>query len=131
MTLEEIKKYQSRKVAIRAIDDEINWVYGKVSSPNGRMTPGSLSSSPSDPTAQKVRRIETLRARREILEKQQKDCEKYVDDLEDFRVAAILRYKYILGWTWENTAMMILGSTSYQPLIKRITAHFGDTNVTD
>lgn len=35
----------------------------------------------------------------------QEACETYVDGLEDYRVATILRYRYILGWTCATTAL--------------------------
>lgn len=128
MTLEEIKTYQRRKEAIQAIDDEIEWIYGKVSSPNGNRS-GGAPSSPGDPTAQKVNRIQRLKERRSSLVSRQEACETYVDGLEDYRVAAILRYRYILGWTWESTALRILGSPSYQSLIRAVHSHFDETPI--
>lgn len=124
MTLEEIKTYQRRKEAIKSIDDEIEWIYGKVSSPNGNRS-GGTPSSPGDPTAHNVNRIQRLQERRASLVNRQEACEAYVDGLEDYRVATILRYRYILGWTWESTALRILGSTSYQSLIRAVHSHFG------
>ena len=111
-------------MSIQSMQDEKEWIYGKVSSPNGRQTTGGFSSSPSDPTAMKVRRVEKLDNM--IREKQelQLRCEQYVDDLPDGKLKLALRYRYILGWTWESTAQRINGSTSYQSLIKMVNGHF-------
>ena len=129
VTSNDIRQYQARKHQLQAIDDEIEWTYGKVSSPNGHRSGGS--SSPGDPTATKVRRVEALNERRQKILAKQKEVEDYVDALEDVEVSNIIRYRYIIGWTWENVAIRMRGSPNYQQLHRKVRRHFRDMKVTE
>lgn len=124
MTYDEIKNYQKRNEVIQSINNEIEWLYGKVSSPNGHREGGCAKPGPGNPTAHNFARIESLKQKKEILEARQRSCESYVDELEDYRLACILRYKFLMGWTWESTALILTKTRSYNSLIETVKKHF-------
>lgn len=113
ITLEDLRKYRHLLQDIRAIQEELRRIY--LQSPAPSEVAGGKSSvpTPGDPTARKaMQAIE----RKDQLEKllQERDIQRgrieiFVDHLDDHHVAAILRWRYLLGYSWAETCMKMYG----------------------
>ena len=111
ITILDLKDYRHLVKEIRIIDEELEWIYFPVSSPNG-YTSGSRSSEPSDPTARAVRRAGKLKERRARLLAKVEAIDQWLLQLEDHHLAAICRARYILGRTWPEISMELCNSDS-------------------
>ena len=126
VTKEDLRRYRDMKDCIQALQAEINASYSPVGSPSTEMI-GSHSTTPGDPTAQAVHRIE---AKRERLRKKIEEyvelterIERFVDEVEkdDLTVANIIRFYFLAGFTWRKTCMMIYKRSD--PDVCRVTFH--------
>ena len=118
-----LKQYKSRDIAIRTIEEEIEALYGHVPSPSFTRT----GTSPKDgkrSVEKTIRRVEKLRQKQDALIDLQERCEEYVDDLEDLHVSNILRYRYIMGLTWQNTARAMAGTEEYSHLMRAVRNYY-------
>ena len=115
VTLEDLREFQSMQEEMKSIKAEIQSLYYPVSSPSGSLVIAGRSSvrPAGDPTASTVRDIEE---RRNKLERMQAEREEladriytFVDSMDDRHIAAIVRYHFLLGLTWAQTAKQIYG----------------------
>ena len=124
VTILDLKDYRHLLKEIRTIDEELEWIYFPVSSPNGK-TSGSRGSEPSDPTARAVRKAARLRERRARLAKKIDDVDWWLAHLDDHQLAAICRARYILGRQWSEISWEICGSDNISTARMIVTRHFG------
>ena len=60
VTISDLRDYRHLVKEIRLIDEELEWVYFPVASPNGKES-GTFSKDPGDPTVRAVKKAEKLR----------------------------------------------------------------------
>ena len=113
ITLEDLRKYQSIKENLKAIQMELNALYYPVSSVPMTSDGSTRSSLPSSPTERAFFRIEAKKARLEAKQAELDDLmdriEAFIDDVDDHHVAAIMRMHFICGKTWRATCKEIYG----------------------
>ena len=126
VTILDLKDYRHLLKEIRTIDEELEWIYFPVSSPNGK-TSGSHGSEPSDPTARAVRKAARLKERRARLQAKVEAIDWWLLNLEDHQLAAICRAHYVLGRTWPEISWEICGSSSPSTARMIVVRHFGSS----
>ena len=126
VTILDLKDYRHLQKEIRTIDEELEWIYFPVSSPNGK-TSGSRGSEPSDPTARAVRKAARLKERRARLAAKVDAIDWWLLNLEDHQLAAICRARYVLGRTWSEISLEICGSGSEATSRSIVRRHFGSS----
>lgn len=113
ITLEDLRKYQSIKENLKAIQMELNALYYPVSSVPMTSDGSTRSSLPSSPTERAFFRIEAKKARLEAKQAELDDLidriDAFIDDIEDHHVAAIMRMHFVVGKSWRVTCMQIYG----------------------
>lgn len=115
ITLQDLRDYRAINESIRAIEAEIESLYFPISSPPLTSDGAGKSSvrPASDPTAAAFHRIEADRERlsRKMaeLEEMKSRIDLWLDDLEDQHISAILRWHFILGKSWRETAALMYG----------------------
>ena len=124
VTILDLKDYRHLQKEIRMIDEELEWIYFPVSSPNGNTT-GSYSSDPGDPTARAFRKAERLKERRARMVAKVDAIDKWLLQLEDHQLATICRAHYILGRTWTEISWQICGSNNPSTSRMVVTRYFG------
>ena len=114
---------------------EIQTLYTPISSPNGRETSGSFSSTPSDPTAHSAMRIidlrETLAEQREAMYAMLEEIEEWLITCEDPEIVSIIRWHYLLGLNWKQTNMKVYGYPDYDRSRKKIVRFFRKTEMAE
>jgi len=108
ISIEDLKEYRWTKQEIKSIEAEIESLYRPIHSPSGN-TSGSRSSLPGDPTASAVGRIEYLKQRRDDLQKDINRVDTWLLATKSRKVAAICRWHYVLGKTWDVTSYEVYG----------------------
>ena len=126
VTILDLKDYRHLQKEIRTIDEELEWIYYPVASPNGK-TSGSRVSEPSDPTARAVRKAARLKERRARLQAKVEAIDWWLLNLEDHQLAAICRARYVLGRTWSEISLEICGSGSEATSRSIVRRHFGSS----
>jgi hypothetical protein len=127
MTIEVLEQYRGLMSEIKAIDAEINALYDVRRSPNGR-EPGGNGSTPTAPTERAVARILELQEKRARLmkdwERKLKDIEAWLDSVNDADIRSIIRWHYVLGFTWKRTSREVFGADNYYRARKKIYRYF-------
>ena len=126
VTILDLKDYRHLQKEIRTIDEELEWTYYPVASPNGK-TSGSRGSEPSDPTARAVRKAARLKERRARLQAKVEAIDWWLLNLEDHQLAAICRARYVLGRPWSEISMEICGSGSEATSRSIVRRYFGSS----
>lgn len=126
VTILDLKDYRHLVKEIRTIDEELEWIYFPVASPNGK-TSGSRGSEPSDPTARAVRKAAQLRERRARLAAKVEAIDQWLVELEDHQLAAICRARYVLGRNWSEISLEICGSGSEATARSIVRRYFGSS----
>lgn len=124
VTILDLKDYRHLVKEIRTIDEELEWIYFPVASPNGK-TSGSRGSEPSDPTARAVRKAARLKERRARLQAKVEAIDWWLLNLEDHQLAAICRERYVLGKSWAEVSLDVCGSDNFSTARMIVVRHFG------
>ena len=116
MTIEQLEQYRGITAEIKSLEAEINALYDVRKSPNGR-TSGGGRSSPGDPTGNAAMRIIELREQLRTEQNRWSDAvysiETWLRTVQDSEVRSIIRWRYILGLSWKQTANQVYGTTEY------------------
>lgn len=116
VTIDDLYAYRNLCKEINAIQFQINDTALAVRSPSlGGMPHGT---TPGDPTARAALRIIELeddlnRKSNEMID-QAKQIETWIDSINDHEIRAIIRYHFLSGKTWRETALAMYGSTTRQ-----------------
>lgn len=112
VTREELRKYQFLKLEITTMQVQIEAMYIPVGSPPTEII-GARSTTPGDPTAEAVQRIEALqeRMRKKIAEYVEltERIEMFVETVDDGYVRSIIRLHFLIGLTWRKTCEKVYG----------------------
>ena len=128
ITLEDLKSFRGLSSELKALQEERQWLYYPVSSPNGK-TGGSHGSTPSDPTSAAVRKIQEMDGR--IFARQTEIAERlgrildWMDHVEDAEIRAMIHWYYLMGADdWESVCLKVYGYRG-QACRKRVMRYFG------
>ena len=115
MTIEQLDKYRGVCANVEAIKMQIKSLYVPISSPNGRENIGGFGNTPGNPTERAVNEIirlqddlsEQLKVQVDML----KEINEWMRDVSrtDPEIAALVRFHYIAGLSWKETARRIYG----------------------
>lgn len=121
MTIEELQAYRYAAAEVEALQLQINQLYSPVRSPN-LVSIGARGNSVSDPTHSSVMRADELQ--RQLEEKQEAlrakavAIEEWLNEVEDSRIRMAIRWHFLLGATWKETARKVDPSLSVVGLKK-------------
>lgn len=126
MTLEELNRYRKLRREIRALEDQLDNLYATPLPSVGEKI-GSKPSGVSDPTkAQAMKAIqyqERLKAKRDMAEAELERIEAWMETVEDPEIRAIVRWRFVLGYSWDKTNMEAYGGRASDDLAK-VKLHF-------
>lgn len=129
ITLSDLENYKGLASELEALQQERQWAYFPVSSPNGREVLGQRGNTPSDPTSAALRKLEKLderieKKREEVAERLEAILD-WLDAVEDAELRAIIHWHYLQGLDWQKTNLKVYGYRSYQACRKRVMRYFG------
>ena len=129
ITLADLENYKGLASELEALQQERQWAYYPVSSPNGREVIGQRGNMPSDPTTASLRKLEKLderieKKREEVAERLEAILD-WLDAVEDAELRAIIHWHYLQGLDWQRTNLKVYGYKSYQACRKRVMRYFG------
>ena len=121
MTIEELQTYRYAAAEVEALQLQINQLYSPVRSPN-LVSIGSRGNSVSDPTHSSVMRADELQRqleeKQEALRAQAIAIEEWLNTIEDGKIRTAIRWHFLLGATWRETARKVDGSISWEAFRK-------------
>lgn len=127
MTIETLEHRRGIMAEIKALDAEITALYDVRRSPNGKESSGNTS-GPSSPTERAAMKIIELRAKRDAIlrewERSTAEIETWLETVTDADIRSIIRWHYVLGYTWKRTSREVYGTDSYYRARKKIIRYF-------
>jgi len=127
MTIEELKQYRGLCADIDAIWAELEAVYMPIRSPTGNTNEGH-GTTPGNPTEQAAFKAMAVQERLiDQLKEQERirlEIESWLMTVEDPELSALVRWHYIIGLTWEKTALKVYGAPHYYRAKKKIHRFF-------
>lgn len=127
ITIEELKNYRYLQMQAQAIQEQIRQMYVPISSPQLSQI-GTKSNVPGDPTRQAFYKIERLN--RELEEKvneiavQMKRILDWVDTIENPEIQIIIRWHFMNGLSWKETARKIYSTSDSDSCRKKFYRYF-------
>ena len=121
MTIDELKEYRYAAAEIEAIQLQIAQLYSPVRSPN-LVSIGARGNSTSDPTHSSVMLADELQRqleeKQEILRAKAVAIEEWLNGVDDSRIRMAVRWHFLLGATWKETARKVDPAISVDGLKK-------------
>ena len=121
MTIDDLKAYRYMAAEIEALQLQIAQLYSPVRSPN-LVSIGARGNSVSDPTHSSVMLADELQ--RQLEEKQEAlrakavAIEEWLNEVEDSRIRMAIRWHFLLGATWKETARKVDSSIPWDTFRK-------------
>ena len=115
MTIEELQTYRYAAAEVEALQLQIQQLYNPVRSPN-LFSIGARGNSVSDPTHSSVMKADELQ--RQLEEKQEAlrakaiAIEEWLSTVGDNKIRTAIRWHFLLGATWRETARKVDGTMS-------------------
>lgn len=110
MTLETLRQYNAIMFDVEALRMQIHALEEPISSPNGNVSVGAGASSvpvPGNPTERAAFQIIELKEQLQKKERERREqlleIEKWMMKLNNVEAEAIIRWHFILGYTWAET----------------------------
>ena len=116
MKIETLNQYRIIVSNINALQSEIDAYYSPIASPNGNLNVGGGKSVPDagNPTERAVFRILELKQKREDEQKRLEDMigeiDLWLEKITDLEVKGIIRWHFIIGKSWIDTAKELYGN---------------------
>lgn len=118
MTLERLEQYRNMRAESKMWERELDelrrksrvvkdTVRGSLSSFPYTMHPVTIRGLETKPNKRILRREARLRERRERLEQEREEIEDFIDTVDDSQVRQIIHYRYIKGYQWPKTALLM------------------------
>ena len=127
ITIEDLKSFRGLSSELKALQAEKEWLYYPVSSPTGKDE--FHSSTPSDPTASAVRKIDEMDERigrmQETIAERLSNILTWLDSVPDAEIRAMIHWYYLIGEDWSKTCQKVYGYRSSQACRKRVMRYFG------
>lgn len=121
MTIDELKEYRYVAAEIEALQLQIAQLYSPVRSPN-LVSIGARGNSTSDPTHDSVMLADELQRqledKQEVLRSKAADIETWLNTVSDGRIRMAVRWHFLLGATWKETARKVDPAISVDGLKK-------------
>ena len=121
MTIEELQTYRYAAAEVEALQLQINQLYSPVRSPN-LVSIGARGNSVSDPTHSSVMKADELQRqleeKQEALRAQAIAIEEWLNTIEDGKIRTAIRWHFLLGATWKETARKVDPAISVDGLKK-------------
>lgn len=115
MTIEELQAYRYAAAEVEALQLQINQLYSPVRSPN-LVSIGARGNTTSDPTLSSVLKADELyhqlEDKQEALRAQAIAIEGWLATVEDSKIRTAIRWHFLLGTTWRETARKVDGTMS-------------------
>lgn len=108
ITIEDLRQYRARVIEMSSITIEINTTYTELPT-TGKESNGGRSLTPGDPTVKKVHKIENLIKKRNELAEAVQRVDDWLIETPRSDIAAICRYHYVLGYSWQRTSWTVYG----------------------
>lgn len=127
MTIEELEQYRGMYSEVQSITAEIESLYNPVASPNGKTDAGhgSVPSSPTERAAMRIiDRKRTLQEKQTAMMRVLDDIEAWLESVDDCELRALIRWYYILGYTWKATSLKVYGYSCYNRAYQRVHRYF-------
>ena len=128
MTIELLEQYRGLCASVEAIRSELKYTYMPVQSPNGR-TGGGHGSQPGNPTERAAMQAMQIQEKLAKREQEQMEIGSVVEDwlmtVTDPEIEAIVRFYYILGYSWKATSTKVYGTPKYYLSRDKIYRFFG------
>lgn len=113
MTIETLSEYRKLRTAIDILNEEIESLYNPVSSISfDRYYKQTMK----DSRGSTIRALEKIEQRREALSKTldkytelAEQIEEWIDTINDPMIESIVRYRYVLGKSWNETSRKVYG----------------------
>lgn len=121
MTIEDLKAYRYMAAEIEALQLQIAQLYSPVRSPN-LVSIGARGNTVSDPTHSSVMKADELQRqleeKQEALRAQAIAIEEWLATVEDGKIRTAIRWHFLLGATWRETARKVDGSIPWDTFRK-------------
>lgn len=131
MDLKSLSQYRALKAELSSIREQIDGLrltYGMSSVRYDGTGTGNSTPSTSSPTEDVIIKLDTLERKYiKLIRKNLKsleDIERWLDSLEDPEIKALCRYRYVIGYTWEETAFKVYGRPIEATARKRVVRYF-------
>lgn len=128
MTIEKLEQYKGLTSEMQALRDQIDSLYDTYRSPQF-FSEGGHSMSVSSPTERAVAKIlklkETYQQKYDETADLLLQVENWLSQVEDPEIRSIIRFHYVLGYSWQRTNAAISGYPSYYAARKKIMRYFG------
>ena len=128
MTIEKLESYKGLTAEIKGLREQIDSLYDTYRSPQ-LMNNGSHSMSASSPTKSAVNKVLELKT---VYEQKYEETanilyniETWLSQIEDPEIRSIVRFHYVLGYSWQRTNVAVYGYASYYAARKKIMRYFG------
>lgn len=121
MTIDDLKEYRYLAAEIEALQLQIAQLYSPVRSPN-LVSIGARGNTTSDPTHSSVMLADELQRqleeKQEVLRARAADIETWLNTVEDAKLRMAVRWHFLLGATWKETARKVDPAISVEGLKK-------------
>lgn len=121
MTIDDLKEYRYLAAEIEALQLQIAQLYSPVRSPN-LVSIGARGNTTSDPTHSSVMLADEfqrqLEEKQEVLRARAADIETLLNTVEDAKLRMAVRWHFLLGATWKETARKVDPAISVEGLKK-------------
>lgn len=128
MSIDKLEQYRGLTTEMKALSQQITSLYDTYRSPQ-LMNDGGHSMSASSPTESALVKIlklkETYQQKYDEAANLLYEIETFVSQIEDPEIRSIIRFHYMLGYSWERTNTAICGYPSYYTARKRLMRYLG------
>ena len=128
MTIEKLEAYRGLTSEMKALSQQITSLYDTYRSPT-LMSNGSHSMSVGSPVETAVNKVLELKT---VYEQKYEEAanllyniETWLSQIEDPEIRSIVRFHYVLGYSWQRTNTAVCGYPSYYAARKKVMRYFG------
>lgn len=127
MTIEKLENYKGLVAEMRSLKESIDSLYNTYRSPQLMSDAHSMSvGSPVETAVNKVLELKTVYEQKyEEAANLLYNIETWLSQIENPEIRSIVRFHYVLGYSWERTNTAICGYPSYYTARKKVMRYFG------
>lgn len=122
MTIKDLEEYRYLAADIEGIQLEIQHLYCPVRSPklDSIGAKGNSVSNPTEATVLKADELyRELEEKLQVLRDRALKIERWINTIEDEQITVAIRWHYLLGASWKETARKVGGNTSWEAFRQR------------
>lgn len=127
MTIEKLENYKGLVAEMRSLKESIDSLYNTYRSPQLMSDAHSMSvGSPVETAVNKVLELKTVYEQKyEEAANLVYNIETWLSQIEDPEIRSIVRFHYVLGYSWQRTNAAVCGYPSYYAARKKFMRYFG------